>query len=77
MTITEIIDGLEKVQRTQKLSYPLSTFVEDDITSLCTLAKALAIHVQQLEVDLTVHTRVLPSHTCVDRPNIPCSACGH
>lgn len=47
MTISEIIDGLEEIQN-QKLEHTN----EADIQRVCQLTVRLALHIQQLEVDM-------------------------
>lgn len=45
MKISEIIDGLEEVQNS-------SLRTDSDVTRVCELSVRLALHVQQLEVDM-------------------------
>jgi hypothetical protein len=53
MTVTEIIEGLEVQQKTSNASeeenFPV---INADVYEVCRLSKHLALHVQQLEIDM-------------------------
>jgi hypothetical protein len=53
MTITEIIQGLEKQQR--KVDYNGLNLIDNSVVEVCRLSVELALHVRQLEGEFKQH----------------------
>jgi len=55
MKISEILEGLTTLQNR-------ATMTHSDVRDICKLSKELAIHIQQLEIDMRKVSRLIPAY---------------